>query len=68
MEAAMKVLKWDDNLAVMLPEELIEQMSLSDGDELRIVDVVERTLVVEKVDKKPIDTGEDERGSRSHTV
>lgn len=48
----MKVLKWDDDLAVVLPEELVEQMGLSAGDELRIVEVVERTLVVEKVDKR----------------
>ena len=50
----MKVLKWDDDLAVMLPEELVEQMGLEAGDELRIVEVVERTLVVEKVDKRDI--------------
>ena len=50
----MKVLKWDDDLAVLLPEEFVEQMGLEAGDELRIVEVVERTLVVEKVDKRDI--------------
>jgi antitoxin MazE len=68
IKGAMKVLKWDDDLAVLLPEELVEQMGLSDGDELRIVEVVEQTLVVEKVEKQPIDTSEGERGSRGHTV
>jgi len=52
MEAAMKVLKWDDDLAVRLPKELVEKMGLSEGDELNIVDVVGRTLVVEKADKR----------------
>ena len=48
----MQVFKWDDDPAVQPPDELIEKMGLSDGDELRIVDVVERTLFVEKVEKK----------------
>ena len=52
MEAAMNVFKWDDDLAVVLPEELVEQMGLSEGDELRIVEVVDRTLFVEKVDER----------------
>jgi antitoxin MazE len=50
-EAAMKVLKWDDDLAVLLPDELVEKMGLSEGDELNIVEVFEGTVVVEKVDK-----------------
>jgi antitoxin MazE len=52
MEAAMKVLKWDDDLAVLLPDELVEKMGLSDGDELNIVEVFEGTAVVEKIDKR----------------
>ena len=48
----MKAFKWDDDLAVVLPEGLVEQMGLEAGDELRIVEVVERTLFVEKVDKR----------------
>ena len=47
----MQVFRWDDDLAVHLPNELVEKMGLSDGDELNIVDVVKRTLVAEKVDK-----------------
>jgi antitoxin MazE len=46
----MKVVKWGDDLAVVLPKDLVEKMGLRVGDELNIVDVVERTLVVEKAD------------------
>ena len=48
----MQVLKWGDCLAVRLPEALVEKMGLSAGDELNIVDVVERTLVVQKEDRR----------------
>ena len=47
----MQVFKWGDDLAVQLPEELIEKMGLKAGDEINIVDVVERTLVVQKEDQ-----------------
>jgi antitoxin MazE len=48
----MQVLKWGDSLAVHLPEALAEKMGLSAGDELTIIDVVERTLVVQKEDRR----------------
>jgi antitoxin MazE len=48
MEAVMLVSKWGDSLAVRLPNALVEKMGLRAGDELNIVDVVERTLVVQK--------------------
>jgi antitoxin MazE len=48
----MQVLKWGDSLAVLLPDALVEKMGLSAGDELTIVDVVERTLVVQKEDRR----------------
>jgi len=48
----MRVSKWGDSLAVRLPKTLVEKMGLSAGDELNIVDVVERTLVVEKEDRR----------------
>ena len=41
-----------DSLAVGLPEALIEELGLSDGDELDIVEVLERTLVVQKEDRR----------------
>jgi antitoxin MazE len=50
MEAMMQVFKWDDDLAVELPESLIEKMGLKARDELDIVHVVERTLIVRKQD------------------
>jgi antitoxin MazE len=54
MEAAMQVLKWGDSLAVRLPETLVEKMDLIAGDEINIVDVVERTLVVQKEDRRKV--------------
>jgi antitoxin MazE len=39
-------------LAVRLPKALVEQMGLKSGDEINIVDVVERTLVVQKEDRR----------------
>jgi len=50
----MQVLKWGDGLAVRLPETLVEKMDLRAGDEINIVDVVERTLVVQKEDRRKV--------------
>jgi antitoxin MazE len=44
----MQVSKWGDSLVVRLPNALVEKKSLKAGDELNIVDVAERTLVVQK--------------------
>jgi antitoxin MazE len=41
-----------DSLAVRLPNALVEKMGLRAGDELNIVHVVERTLVVQKQDRR----------------
>ena len=51
-EAAMQVSKWGDSLAVRLPKALVEKMGLVAGDEINIVDVAERTLVVQKEDRR----------------
>ena len=48
----MRVSKWGNSLAVRLPKTLVEKMGLRAGDELIIVDVVERTLVVQKEDRR----------------
>ena len=48
----MQVSKWGDSLAVRLPKALVEKMGLRAGDELNIVDVIERTLVVEREDRR----------------
>jgi antitoxin MazE len=52
MEAVMLVSKWGNRLAVRLPNALVEKMGLRAGDELDIVDVVERTLIVQKQDRR----------------
>ena len=44
----MQVSKWGDSLAVRLPKELVEEMGLAVGDELNVVDVKGKTIVVEK--------------------
>ena len=48
----MQVSKWGDSLAIRLPKTLVEKMGLSAGDELNIVDVAERTLIVAKEDRR----------------
>ena len=50
----MQVLKWGDSLAVLLPKALVDKMGLRAGDEINIVDVVERTLVVQKEDRRKV--------------
>ncbi len=48
----MQVFRWEDGLAVRLPETLVEKMGLRDGDEINLVDEVDRTLVVQKEDRR----------------
>ena len=48
----MRVSKWSGSLAVRLPKALVARMGLRAGDELNIVDVIERTLVVQKEDRR----------------
>ena len=48
----MQVSKWGDSLAVRLPKALVEKMGLRVGDELDIVDVAERMLIVQKEDRR----------------
>ena len=52
MEAAVRVSKWGNSLAVRLPKALVEKMGLRAGDEINIVDVAERTLIVQKEDRR----------------
>lgn len=40
----MRVPKWGNSLAVRLPKALVDKLELKEGDELNVVDVVERTL------------------------
>ncbi|HEY0329339.1 MAG TPA: AbrB/MazE/SpoVT family DNA-binding domain-containing protein [Rhodopseudomonas sp.] len=48
----MQVSKWGDSLAVRLPKALVDKLGLSAGDELTIVDVTDRTLIVQKEDRR----------------
>ena len=48
----MQVSRWGNSLAVRLPKALVDQFGLKEGDELKVVDVVERTLVVQKEDRR----------------
>jgi antitoxin MazE len=52
LEIAMQVLKWGDSLAVRLPKVLVEKMGLKAGDDLTILDVAERTLIVRNEDRR----------------
>jgi antitoxin MazE len=52
MELPMLVSKWGDSLAVLLPKALVKKIGLSASDEFNIVDVVERTLLVQKEDQR----------------
>ncbi|WP_453955111.1 AbrB/MazE/SpoVT family DNA-binding domain-containing protein [Bradyrhizobium sp. USDA 377] len=42
----MRVSKWGDDLAVRLPEALVEQLGLKEGDELEVVIAREGTIEV----------------------
>ena len=44
----MKVSKWGGSLAVRLPRDLVERMGLEAGEEIDVVDVRDRTLVVSR--------------------
>lgn len=48
----MQVSKWGNSLAVRLPKKLVEEMKLSAGDELEVVEASKDRIAVEKVDRK----------------
>ncbi len=48
----MLVSKWGDSLAVRLPKELVEGMGLTVGDELNVVVVKGKTVVLEKDERR----------------
>jgi len=52
VSATAKLFMHGRSLAVRLPKALVEKMGLSAGDELTIVDMAERTLIVEKEDRR----------------
>ncbi len=48
----MRVLKWGDDLAVRLPEALVDQLGLKEGDELEVVAARDRTVEVETKEQR----------------
>lgn len=48
----MQVSRWGNSLAVRLPKALVDRLGLKEGDELNVVDVAERTLVVQKEERR----------------
>lgn len=40
MIATVKVFRWDDDLAIEIPQELIDRLALKEGDEIEIVEAV----------------------------
>lgn len=37
MTVTLKVFKWDDDLAIELPQELVDRLALKEGDDIEIV-------------------------------
>lgn len=48
----MQVSKWGNSLAVRLPKQLVERLQLVQGDEIEVVDVVGRMVIVEKNERR----------------
>jgi antitoxin MazE len=44
----MRVAKWGNSLAVRLPRKLVNEMGLSAGDEVNLVQAADRVLSIEK--------------------
>ncbi len=44
----MRVTKWGNSLGVRLPKQIVEDMGLRAGDELRVVQTVDGTLSIDK--------------------
>jgi antitoxin MazE len=47
MEVSMRIFRWDDDLAVQLPQALIDELGLKEGDELQLVAASKETIEVE---------------------
>ncbi len=48
----MRVAKWGNSLAVRLPKQLVDTLSLETGDELEIVDATRERLAVVKDERR----------------
>jgi antitoxin MazE len=47
MEAAMRVSKWGNSLAIRLPKALVDELGLKEGDELNVVAAKNGAIEVE---------------------
>jgi antitoxin MazE len=52
MEETMLVSKWGDSLAVRLPQALVDELGLKEGDELKVVEAAKGQIAVEKIDQR----------------
>jgi antitoxin MazE len=48
----MRVAKWGNSLAVRLPKDLVDALSLKAGDELEVVDATRERLAVAKDERR----------------
>jgi antitoxin MazE len=48
----MRVAKWGNSLAVRLPKDLVDALSLKAGDELVVVDATKERLTLAKDDRR----------------
>jgi antitoxin MazE len=48
----MLVSKWGNSLAIRLPQKLVEEMGLAEGDEVEVVAARKRALEIEKADRR----------------
>ena len=48
----MQVSKWGNSLAVRLPKKLVEQMGLTEGDVIDVVQTSERGVAIVKADDR----------------
>ena len=48
----MQVSKWGNSLAVRLPKKLVEELGVAEGDEVKLIAAADKTIEVEKVDRK----------------
>ena len=48
----MQVSKWGNSLAVRLPKKLVDEMNLSAGDEIHLVNAPDHVIVIEKLNQR----------------
>jgi antitoxin MazE len=48
----MRIAKWGNSLAIRLPKQLVDALSLETGDELEIVDATRERLAVVKDERR----------------